>query len=233
MGETVEIFLGFDPGGKMEGGKFGWSICQTNRGIFPLSGSGIETGVAKYAEDAIKQVSDNLMSNASVLAAGIDAPMFWSVTGEERQIDAVIKAAVKKAAETQGSIKGPGRKRPGVQHINQLAGACLVQGILLGNSLYQQFKVPITEVHPGALSWLQPATFDCIHRLTVRGKKSEHERDATLAAYAAWRMHQHLQGQMNGWRDLVERKFNYVTPLLPKEARIGYWMPIPRNNRPC
>lgn len=211
------------PGGKKGKGKFGWSICQAGEGKFLLSESGVTSGVAKYAEQAFEQVSKSLKSlsdNPRILAIGIDAPLFWNITGKERKIDAIIRDAVKKAAKSQGNVMRPGTKRPDVQPVNSLRGACLVQGILVGASLYQHFKAPITEVHPGALSWLKPATFDYIHRLTVGNGKSDHERDAMLAAYAARAMHKDL----NGWRDLFPEEPH---PVFPLGTPASYWMPIP------
>ena len=62
----------------------------------------------------------------------------------------------------------------------------------------------------------------CIGVLSI----NEHELDATYAAYAAWRMHQRLQGQMNGWHNLYpgEPEANLVLPL---GTPVSYWMPIP------
>lgn len=215
MTEPTEVFLGFDPGGRAGIGRFGWSICRAEAGQLQVCA----TGRGQYAGQVVERVTNALPANSRVLAIGIDAPMFWNITGEERNVDAIIEDAVKKAAKSLclGDPKSHGRKNPGVQKINQLRGACLVQGILLGDSIYKQFKVPITEVHPGALSWLKPVTFDYIQKLTVGKGKSEHERDATLAAYAAWCMHQ----QAPGWHDLVKGEFDkeepaYVIPLLPR-----------------
>ncbi len=216
MNQPVEIFLGFDPGGRRN---FGWSVCKADSARLQL----IKTGTADNAAAVINQILEELPSNSCVSAVGIDAPMFWNITGEERNVDAIIRNAARRAAEIHSNMKHPGRKSPGVQQINSLRGACLVQGILIGDYLYQQFKAPITEVHPGALSWLKPARFNYIWTLTEGEGKSDHERDATLAAYAAWCMHENAPG----WRDLfLGEEPNSFRPLGP-ETPVHYWMPIP------
>ena len=210
MNEPVEIFLGFDPGGwGSRRGNFGWSICRAEAGQFHLC----ETGRARYAEQAVEQVSDNLPPNPSVLAVGIDAPMFWHKTGH-RAIDGLLREEV----ERFGCPHPWGT----VQSVNALWGACLVQGVLLVRELckHQRFDAPITEANPKALRWLKPATFYYIKRLTEGEGKSDHERDATIAAYGGWAMHKDLYG----WRDLFQDERD---PYRIWDKQVSYWMPIP------
>jgi len=196
MNEPVEIFLGFDPGGRDGRGRFGWSICRAEAEQIQVCAA----GRARYAGSVVESVVDALPVNPRILAIGIDAPMFWNITGEDRVVDAIIENA-------------------GVRPIpvNSLRGACLVQGILLGASLYQRYKAPITEVYPRALTVLDPAMLDRIVGLPI----NEHERDATYAAYAAWCMHR----QAPGWRDLFPEE---PDPVLPLGTPVSYWMPIPQ-----
>ena len=212
MTDPVEIFLGFDPGGKggdKECGNFGWSICQGVAGQFQL----LDTGRAKYAEEVVRRVSRKLPPNPSVLAAGIEAPMFWHKTGD-REVDGFLREEAK--------LRGCPHPWGTIQAVNSLRGACLVQGILLGKDLCKQqwFDAPITEANSKALRWLKPATFYYIQRLTEGEGKSDHERDATLAAYGAWAMHKDLYG----WRNLL---LDERDPIFPLEAQVSYWMPIP------
>ena len=201
MNEPVGIFLGFDPGGRKGRGKFGWSICRAEAERLKVCAA----DRAKYAGRVVQAVDQELreLHNPRVLAIGIDAPMFWNITGEDRVVDAIIENA-------------------GVSplKINSLRGADLVQGILLGASLYQRYKAPITEVYPRALVELDADMPACIVGLPA----NEHERDATYSAYAAWRMHQRLRGRMNGWRNLFPHEPH---PVLPLGTPVSYWMPIP------
>ena len=85
MPESNGFILGFDPGGK---GKFGWSICRVSNGQLQQP---LETGLADDAWDALLKVKQELgryspSGNPPVLAAGIDAPMFWSKRGN-RTVD--------------------------------------------------------------------------------------------------------------------------------------------------
>lgn len=203
MDERVDVVLGFDPGGA---GNFGWSICTVGGGQLCT----LQTGVASHALEAIRTVSSKLPLDARVVAAGIDAPMFWSNIGG-RQVDKIVREAI----THHGCKTAPGI----VQHVNALRGACLVQGVLLGSYLHQEFSVPITEAHPKALLWLLcPEESAQLTRLT--NGRSEHERDAVLAAFAAWSMHRRTPG----WRNLY---WDEPNPILPLGTPVSYWMPIP------
>ena len=144
--------MGFDPGGIGEGGRFGWSVCQADKyGLRCL-----KTGLAIDARDALCQVDNEMAGNQEVLAAGIDAPMFWGFRGY-RVIDRKIQQVLKdncKPSET-------------VIHVNSLRGACSVQGVLLGKYLHETYPdLQITETHPTALRYL----------LKVCGKSGELEK---------------------------------------------------------
>ena len=207
MNEQVDIVLGFDPGGA---NNYGWSICKIDN----CSLSIYKTGVASHAKEVIETVSAALPPNARVLAAGIDAPMFWSDIGG-RQVDKIVREAI----THHGCRTAPGT----VQHVNALRGAVLVQGVLLGSYVHQKFNVPITEAHPTALLQLPGAAIPCRLRAKLErlgNERSEHERDAVLAAFAAWSMH----NRSPGWRNLYCEEPN---PILPLETPISYWMPIP------
>ena len=230
MTEATGYLLGFDPGGKggdKEPGNFGWCICRSIAGQFRL----IDTGRVKYAEEAVRQVSNKLLPNFPVWAVGIDAPMFWNITGEERKVDCVVKQEVKKALEIQKQRGQECENPPSLMQVNSLPGAVLVQGVLVGAFLHQRFKSPITEAYPGALRCLLRAGSKDnslpieLRRYEDKLKRSKnprenHEWDALAAAYAAWCMHR----QVEGWRDLFPREPN---PILPLGTPVSYWMPIP------
>ena len=241
---TVDVILGFEPGGKT-GSKFGWCICQSDTGQLRVC----KTGRATNAEDALKQVSSGLPPSARVIASGIDAPMFWTNTGE-RKVDSIIRDAGegKKCPNPEHRPPAKIKRCPyplNVQEINSLWGACLAQGVLLGKLLHgcRRFDAPITEAHPKALLCLLGKCRADLDKLVQGVEKilcpicrpspnkpvqvakdkpcpSEDVEDAVLAAYAAWSMHK----KSRGWRDLLLEERDYV---LPFGTPVSYWMPIP------
>ncbi len=218
MGETVEVFLGFDPGGKKGKGKFGWSICRDEAGEFEQ----LDSDVAKNAGEVVSQVLDKLLPNERIVAVGIDAPLFWDKTGKDRKADKIIRGEVKNKSVKSSVIA-----------VNSLQGACLVQGILVGDAFYR-LNAPITETHPRVLRYLLKQSLSrkaYPAELCKRKKETSHQWDARTAAYAAWAMWKDLQGQrLDGWQDLF---LTETAPFLPlgRKVRVSYWMPIPRNNR--
>ena len=217
MPEKVDIFLGFDPGGKgEETPRFGWSICQGGPDKLRL----LCSGTARFAMEVIVRVRQKLPRDGRVRASGIDAPLLWPISVWDRQVDKTIRQA----------LRNKGDETTSVQHINSLAGAGLAQGILLAELLYQipKLRSPITEAHPKALlSLLEIPRSDlgdlvgCVGN--IQGPDKEHREDATLAAYAAWSMHHRRQG----WKDLLEDEKHEPFSPFPREMDIGYWMPIP------
>ena len=179
-----------------------------------------KTGLADDAWDALNQVKQaikapDLPGDPSVLAAGIDAPLFWGKKGN-RAIDAILRQALKRS-----NFPTPGGT---VQEVNSLRGACLVQGVLLAKYLRETWNPPITETHPKALQHLlrhsgQPEMTE-LARLTEGLEDREHERDATLSAIGAWAMYKKLPG----WQNLYDRE---CCPVQPFDTPVAYWMPIP------
>ena len=213
MNEPVEIFLGFDPGGATKTA-FGWCVCKQDvAGKFVK----VKTGLSTHAEAAVSDVNrvlENLKSNACVRAIGIDAPLFWNKTGEDRMVDKIIRR----------ELLNLNRPHSTVIPVNTLKGACLVQGVLVGDS----FKAPITETHPKALRWLLKSLPSELENYKADLKRSKnpnenHEWDALAAAYAAWRMYQ----RDPEWQDLFQKE---PAPFLPfgTQVEVSYWMPIPQ-----
>lgn len=196
MGEPVEVFLGFDPGGI---GKFGWSICWENcEGEFVQR----DSGIGNCAGEVVTAVLGELPPNSRVLAAGIDAPLFWDRTGSMyRRADEIIQ-------EAGGHPVA----------INGLYGAVVAQGVLLAGLLCQHFgNLAITEAFPGALRGLLDPLPTVLN--PAEGETA-HERDARTGAYAAWAMWNGL----DGWRNLFWAE---PDPFLLLEQPVSYWMPIP------
>ena len=210
MVADASIVLGFDPGGR---GNFGWSVCLTDGGNL-LTRS--KTGLGGDAEDVIGNVRMAMesleLSGVKVLAAGIDAPMFWGGKGN-REIDALIGKEINKGGSA-------GKGKPRVLAVNSLWGSVVVQGLLLANRLYQMYEPKITETHPKALLYLLgELKQDGEMNQLIAGLGSEHERDAVVSAYAAWAM---LDG-FGGWRDIY---LDEPDPVLPFDIPVSYWMPI-------
>ena len=224
MPEPVDVFLGFDPGGKKDKKtkepRFGWSICKDG----PEKPRLFCFGTARYAQEVLNRVVDKLPQNACVRACGIDAPMFWPYTTWDRKADRTIRQEMGK----RDHPSPPGT----VQHVNSLQGADLAQGVLLAALLHRKFGAPITEAHPKALLCLIGTSRSNLGEL-VRGAENiqdpskEDKEDAVLAAYAAWSMHK----QLKGWKDLLEEedpKPFFPFPKASSEMDIRYWMRIPQ-----
>ena len=87
------------PAARAARGSFGWSVCtEDDRGILqpPLKA---QKGLATDAQDAIDKVKTALKApdfstNPNVLAAGIDAPLFWS-SGGITEIDYKLDQAMR------------------------------------------------------------------------------------------------------------------------------------------
>jgi hypothetical protein len=250
MPNSTNIILGFDPGGKTDGGNFGWCICSEDDCGF-LTGPPT-TGLAKDAKDAIRKVKKALMSsgcNPSVLAAGIDAPLFWSTKGD-RQIDEAIRNALRNTKFPKKSLGGT------PVTVNSLRGSVLVQGMLLGHYLREEWTdLEITESHPRALKHLLKHTgqipiYDMAQPLICNlATKTEHERDATWCAVAAWAMvhqsppwknlHNHAdqiefidmytpRGDSSEAKRLKRDLKQEGCPVQPFDTPVSYWMPVPQ-----
>src|SRR5437660_360415 len=111
------VLLGFDPGG--EDG-FGWSVADDTPAL-PLTVRA--TGVVDNARSAVDAAMAQVKQGEHVVAAGIDAPLFWVATGD-RTVDRIVRAELRRL----------GAASPGgtVQAVNSLRGACVVQGMLTG-----------------------------------------------------------------------------------------------------
>jgi hypothetical protein len=209
------LILGLDPGGK---GAFGWCISQDSDRL-PLK---IENcGVEDHAQGALAAVLKCVGGADQILGAGIDSPLYWIPKGD-RETDKLLRKEI--------------RHRHGnpnvVMAVNALRGACLVQGVLIGQLLRERFKgVRITEAHPKALLWLlrivlpgnrtKEVTTVSLSpwAVFIGSTNSEHERDASLAAVTAWAMLHSPQG----WADIAKLE---SIAMYPWNSPVSYWMPI-------
>lgn len=211
------VLLGFDPGGA---GAFGWCIVE-DADQPPLRV--LSCGVARHAKDALHSVITHLPAEMDVQAAGIDAPLFWTASGN-RVADKTVRSDIKKcgAPFAEGTV----------QAVNSLRGACLAQGMMLGVLLRNQWReLSITESHPKAYLWLagsanenrQPRDIDLASLPLFRCENSdecdEHVRDAAITTLSAWAMVHHEPG----WRDLLLGE--QEAPFSPVGEPLGYWMP--------
>jgi nucleotide-binding universal stress UspA family protein len=197
--QEMKILLGLDPGGS---GNFGWCIAADSE-TMPVEP--IASGLADNSHMAIANALAAIPDDGVLVAAGIDAPLFWSRIGS-RNADVQVRRAIRLAGAPHASGT--------VQDMNSLKGACLAQGLLAAVTLREMYPaLPITEAHPKALRWLLPEAALILGR-------SEHERDALLAAIAAWA----ISRSVPGWQDLFPAEPHPFTPVSPP---LHYYMPGP------
>ncbi len=211
----VEVLVGLDPGGR---GAFGWATVEDAHEL-PLRI--LASGVANCAAEAVQRAVASVKS-AHVLAAGIDAPLYW-VACSDRFADGHLRNAICQRGAPGGTV----------QHVNSLRGACLIQG-MMGALLLRRdnAELPISEAHPKALLWLLKVaaagtpppsvsldTLGTFFRSEHHDQPSEHERDAMLGALSAWA----LLHRPVGWCDLSRMDEGAISPLTPPPA---YWMPL-------
>jgi hypothetical protein len=193
------VLLGFDPGGI---NSFGWAMLHLDEaGEFVR----LITGVASNVPDAVRNAGQ---SAASVPAGvGIDAPLFWVEEGG-RRADSHVRNRVVAAGGHAGTVSS----------VNSLRGACLVQGILTARLVAALWpSAVVTEAHPKALLRLY-AEADCFVTKHLQPICEEHERDATLAAVAAW-------AAVTAHSSWCNRVLTEVAPFFPGGREVSYWFP--------
>jgi hypothetical protein len=199
----MRVLIGLDPGGS---GNFGWCVAADSDQM-PVAA--IASGLADNAHTAVEAALGALPVGGDLVAAGIDAPLFWARVGS-RNADLLVREAIR--------LAGAPHPAGTVQDMNSLRGACLAQGLLAAVALRALHPMlPITEAHPKALRWLLPeaAHIEC---------RSEHERDALLSAVAAWA----LARSLPSWRDLyplehqpftvIAHPVHYLMPGVPNSS---------------
>ena len=127
MPDQATIVLGFDPGGQ---GRFGWGVCEAKPEALELIASGLADNclqAAARSREAIREFSGRQEREPVVVAAGIDAPLYWGPEGR-RHADDVVRNALASALQQLGLPAGSASGT--VQHINSLWGAVLAQGLL-------------------------------------------------------------------------------------------------------
>lgn len=191
--------IGLDPGGLKN---FGWAHLRIGESGTPVA---LNTGVSSSASAALYKAS--CAAGVVPVAVGIDAPLFW-VTEGDRRADARIRKLVCAAGGHSGTVG----------HVNSSRGACLVQGILAAREVASSWPSAIvTEAHPKALLRVHPAASEFL-AMCLPNAPTVHERDAALAAFAAWA----AAAKFLGWRDLLLEETN---PFLPSGHIVSYWFP--------
>jgi len=192
------VILGFDPGGI---NNFGWATLHVNDVGEIVS---LATGVTSNAPKAFRNAAEKATSAPA--GVGIDAPLFWVQEGD-RRVDSYLRNRVRAAGGHNGTVNS----------VNSLRGACLVQGILTARLVDAKWpSAIITEAHPKALLLLHPEAELVTNRLPLIHR--EHERDAALAAFAAWAAVTARQS----WCNLVPIE---VGPFFPGGREVSYWFP--------
>ena len=211
------------------------------------------TGSEGNALEALNEVKA-VVNDRKVLAAGVDAPLYWSIKGD-RDTDKVIRRmlTLPKVGFTSNQANGT------VQTVNSLRGSCTIEGLWLARCFDGAFsEARLTEAHPKALYFLLKANLGCMYetcrkhfnRLTrfledaektgkiesskveisSDGRARRDKRDAALAAFAAWSMlnQSQLSCQVHEWSDLYkyERCQNQEGTIQPFCTPVSYWMPI-------
>ena len=210
------VFVGLDPGGARA---FGWCVVDTGPDLpLRIRASGVADDAAS-AVAAVNRTSDTV----SIVAAGIDAPMFWTASGD-RAVDKYVRTAICKLGASGGTVG----------HVSSLRGACLVQGMVAAMMLREKNRtLPVTEAHPKAALWMlgEATRTKKVASITAAAlakyvdvgahtMTTDHERDAALGALTAWAMFH----QAAGWKDIRGLDPNAVSPLA---APMGYWVPMP------
>jgi hypothetical protein len=191
-------FVGFDPGGDKA---FGWAALLSTPSGLELLG----TGTCSSAPDAVH--SAHKVSGVAPAGFATDAPLFWVASGD-RKADSFVRKLVCSAGGRSGTVS----------HVNSLRGACLVQGVQVTRLATAQWpSAKATEAHPKALLLLDRGAREFLS--SVAGSvKTEHERDAAIAAYTAAA----FINQTDGWHDLVLQERD---PFFPGGSNAAYWFP--------
>ena len=191
-------YVGFDPGGTQA---FGWALFDPDA----PTGAWLATGTCSNAAEAMSAAAR--VRNAPPAAVGVDAPLFWRDQGD-RNADAFVRKLVCANGGASGTVG----------HVNSLRGACLVQGVLVARAAVAAWPgVALTEAHPKALLRIDTASRCFVDRLST-AVSNEHERDAALAAYTAWK----FSTRAADWRNLAELDDAAHHPV---GVTAAYWFP--------
>lgn len=193
------LVVGLDPGGDKA---FGWAIVS---GTFDAPVF-LEGGVCNSARSAIAEIEKHLTGD--IAAAGIDAPLFWSSSGD-RRVDAHVRRLVCSTGGHAGTVS----------HVNSLQGACLVQGVIAAHLVKDRWPAAaITEAHPKALLKVC-AEVQYVAALPDLQGSGDHLRDAALGAVSALAM---LERRAS-WQDLAALESE---PMYPMGVQAAYWFPF-------
>ena len=193
----MEFLIGLDPRGNR---RFGWCVVADAP---KLPRSAVASGLENSADAAVSAALAAVPIDGHIRCAGIYAPLFWPLSGT-RYADVAVRASIREAGAPHAART--------VRDVNALRGACLVQGALAALKLRELYPLlPITEAHPKALLWLLP-------ELSGLDAASKHERDALLAAIAAWA----TARKLSDWQDLLTMETAVYSPV---SQPLHYFMP--------
>ena len=191
-------FIGFDPGGSQA---FGWAVLSEENAELTLSAA----GTCSDAREALKMAK--LACPSAPKAIAVDAPLFWVQVGD-RNSDKVVRKLVCASGGSGGTVG----------HVNSLRGACLVQGILVARLAVEAWPLAkVSEAHPKALLAVSSNTREFATTVAASAK-TEHERDAALAAFTAYK----FATASDGWHDLAACE---KSPHNPVGSPVSYWFP--------
>lgn len=192
------IVVGLDPGGAKA---FGWALVT---GTFDAP-QFVVGGVCSGAGAAVAEVRKHL--HCAPAAVGIDAPLFWSPTGD-RRADVFVRRLVCQAGGRAGTVS----------HVNSLQGACLVEGAIAAHLVHQQWNgSAITEAHPKALLAVSAEVREFAALSGIQGD-GHHLRDAAVGALSALAMLE----QRVSWQNLAAQEPEAIFPL---GVQVAYWFP--------
>ena len=215
-----QLVAGFDPGGKK---KFGWCVAELNESRLLI----IKAGTTHRAEWAFKEVATFVSErNATLCAAGIDAPLYWSCSDPSRNADKHVMQCINMRDRSTSS------DMPGVLAVNSLQGACISQGPIIAMMLERQYpKCVITETHPGALFYILPEKEQqdaqrAWETWKNNNESDEHQWDAIISAWAAIRTYTDSKESniYDSDKNLYNRdKDNSIPPYTFLEKTLYWW----------
>ena len=209
-----EFVAGFDPGGQR---KFGWCLFKLTDLSAKIDAKNGIVDVASCADEAFNQMKRRLNEESGCLvAAGIDAPLYWTRKGNCRESDKWVRKQIRE----QICEQNPGdttKALSTVQAVNSLRGACLIQGLFLAKRIESEYsKCKITETHPKAL--LKTRLKTCSEMEKFKNKCDEDKRDAIISAWAAVQYFQNKDNQNLFERDKKEELYTFLEKTM-------YWWP--------
>lgn len=208
--DITGVFIGYDPGGN---GAHGFARLVVERGRINEQ-SDCET--LRTAKEVVQLINNE---KHTILGIGVDTLTCWNMAeGGWRPADCWLR---KKYAAVKESVVAP----------NSLRGAMILNGMSVLIYIREHLpRTPITETHPKVLySHYSKRKYNYVQdkkKMDILLSKllgfdieinNEHEWDACLSAYAAWR------GAVDQWSDLHAIAGNSEEMVKPCGETNFYW----------